>query len=90
MCESSLLQHENPRGRFQAALIVALWGKEESVLECLQESYDHVDRSGKEKIIEALGHIGKMTAVPFLMQRLQEPHLSLRIMAATAILECLR
>lgn len=83
-----LLQDNDLRIRTQAALVLSMWGSGSDSLEVLQNSYPTADRSMKEKILEAIGRIGNMDSIPFLMNGLKEPHQHLRIIAAAAILQC--
>ena len=85
----ALVQEKEPKLSIQAALILALWGKSEKAIQTLQNSYASADRELKERILEGVGRVGNLASVPFLIERLQEPYLSLRILAAAALLECL-
>lgn len=84
-----LLEHTNHKVRVQAALILSLWSREESAINVLEQSYDFADRELKEKIIEGIGRVGATSSIPFLISKLNEPYQSLRIFAASALLECL-
>ena len=85
----ALLQDPDQHVKVQAALILALWGQGESATNILLEAYSSVDRELKEMILEGLAKIGAPTTIPFLVEKLQEPSQSLRIIAATALLACL-
>ncbi len=84
-----MLQDSNAKIRLQAALVLSLWGREESAIQVLQAGYWNADKDLKIKIIEGLGRIGSMSSVPFLIQILREPSQTLRIVAAMAIIQCL-
>lgn len=84
-----LLKDPEVRIRTQAALVLSLWGSGTDSLEVLQAAYSQADRPMKEKILEAVGRIGSMSSIPFLMNGLAEPHQHLRIIAASAILQCI-
>jgi len=84
-----ILEDPLPRIRLQAALVLALWGNDSAAIDVLKESYATADRPMKEKILEALGKIGNADAIPFLTDKLQESHQTLRLIAAAALLECL-
>ena len=73
----------------QAALILALWGRDETAIAALEEGYLSSDRETKERILEAVGHIGADRSIPFLLKRLDEPQQTLRLIAAAALLQCL-
>lgn len=84
-----LLQDPDPKTRTQAALILALWGREESVIKELETIYETGDRRAKEKVLEGLGRIGSKRSIPFLIERLGEPQQHLRMIAAASLIECL-
>jgi len=84
-----LLNENDPKIRVQAALILALWGKEEEVVTLLQQAYLTADRELKGQILEGIGRVGSTSSLQFLAERLQEPYQTLRIIAAAALLECL-
>ncbi len=75
--------------RTQAALVLSMWGGGEESLEVLQKAYFGSDRPMKEKILEAVGRIGSMSSIGFLLNGLREPHQHLRIIAASAVLQCI-
>lgn len=85
----SLLNHPNYRIRVQAGLILAMWGKDENVIGMLQKVYLTADRELKEKILEGLARVSSEHSIPFLIDQLNEPAQSLRIIAAAALLQCL-
>ncbi|NGX58306.1 MAG: hypothetical protein K940chlam3_01211 [Chlamydiae bacterium] len=84
----SLLNDSDPRVRAQAALILAIWGREEKVIKQLEQIYTTTDRSVKEKVLEGMGRIGSNHSIPFLVDRLSEPHQHLRMIAAAGIIQC--
>jgi HEAT repeat protein len=84
-----LLEDENLKVRIQAALILSLWGREESAIAVLQDNYWTADTDLKVKILEGIGRIGAMSSVPFLIKALNEPSQFLRIIAAMALIQCL-
>lgn len=83
-----LLHDKEDHIRIQAALVLALTGGEPEAIEVLQEAYFLVDRDMKINILGALGHIGDKASIPFLMQLLEEPHQTLKVMAASALIQC--
>lgn len=85
----TLLKDNDPKVKIQAALILALWGKGEDVVQLLQEAYDDADKDMKGQILEGIGHVGSRASLSFLAERLQEPYQRLRIISAAALLECL-
>lgn len=84
-----LLEDSDEKVRIQAALILALLGGDPSAVKVLIAVYPQVDREMKMHILEALGHIGDASAVPFLVSLLKEPFQGLRVVAASALIRCL-
>jgi HEAT repeat protein len=84
-----LLKDPNHKVKVQASLILALWGRGENAIRVLEEAYPTADRELKEKILEGIGRVGAPSSLPFLAGRLQESYQTLRIIAASALLECL-
>jgi HEAT repeat protein len=85
----NLLKDSNQKVRIQAALILSLWGGGEEALSTLEEAYPTVDRELKEHILEGILQVGAPESIPFLIDRLQEPSQSIRIIIAAAFLQCL-
>jgi HEAT repeat protein len=85
----SLLSTPDHKVRMQAALILSLWGREPEAIATLQQGYEKGDRQMKEKILEGIGRLGADSSIPFLVGRLNESSQSLRIIAASALLEAL-
>ncbi|QVL56664.1 MAG: HEAT repeat domain-containing protein [Simkaniaceae bacterium] len=83
-----LLKEEDDTIRMQAALVLALSGGETEAIEILQNAYYLVDREMKINILGALGHIGDKTSIPFLLKLLEEPYQTLKVMAASALIQC--
>lgn len=84
-----LLDDPDPKVRVQAALGLALWGRDPSAASVLEEAYPEADRELKLKILDAIGRIGSRNSIPFLIETLQEPFPTLRILAASALVQCL-
>lgn len=85
----TLLADPDEKIRLQAALILATMGKDPSVVHVLQEVYNQVDREMKIHILEALGHVGDPASIPFLVDVLKQPFQTLRVIAASALIQCL-
>lgn len=85
----TLLTDSSQHVKVQAALTLAMWGREETAIATLQQAYAGSERELKEKIIEGIGHVGIQSSIPFLMDKLQEPSPTLKILAAGALLQCL-
>ncbi|MDP1836577.1 MAG: HEAT repeat domain-containing protein [Chlamydiales bacterium] len=86
---ATLLTDPDPKVRMQAALAMGLLGADPRAVGVLEASYASGDRAVKEKVLEAVGKIGRMASVPFLVEKLSEPHQNLRIFASAALLQCL-
>lgn len=84
-----LLKDSNVKVRVQAALILSLWGEGEETLPILYAAYPAADRDLKGQILEGIGRIGSSSSLSFLVEKMQEPYQSLRIIAAAALLMCL-
>ncbi len=85
----SLIDDPDEKVRVQAALILAIVGSDPSAVKTLQEAYPKVDREMKVHILEALSHIGDPSSIPFLLDILREPFQVLRVVAASALIQCL-
>jgi HEAT repeat protein len=86
---SGLLQDEDPHIRVQAAFILAMMGSDPDAVKVLQEAYPKMSRAIKIQILEAIGHVGSLESVPFLIDILSEPFQLLRVIAASAMIQCL-
>ena len=84
-----LLNDPDEKIRVQAAMILAIVGSDPSAAIVLQEAYPKVDREMKVHILEALAHIGDPSSIPFLVEILKEPFQVLRVVAASALIQCL-
>ncbi len=86
---SGLLKDEDPQVRVQAAFILAMMGNDSSAIKVLQEVYPKMTREIKIQILEAIGHVGNWDSIPFLIDILSEPFQLLRVVAASAMIQCL-
>lgn len=84
-----LLEDPDEKIRIQAALILAMVGSDVAAVKTLQEAYPHVDRDMKMYILEALGHIGDQSSIPFLLSVMEDPFQVLRVVAASALIQCI-
>ncbi len=84
-----LLADSDEKIRVQAALILAIVGSDPSAVKVLQDAYPGVDREMKVHILEALARIGDPSSIPFLVDILKEPFQVLRVVAASALIQCL-
>jgi HEAT repeat protein len=84
-----LLNDPSEKIRIQAALILSLWDSNEEANLVLQTSYPAADREMKERILEGVGRIGSLSSIPFLLDCMDEPFQSLRVIAASSLLQTL-
>ncbi len=82
-----LLDDDDANVRLQACLVLAMFGKDESVLRELQGAYYGADHDKKLHILEALGKIGNTHSFSFLVGVLREPFPILRVAAAAALIQ---
>ncbi len=82
-----LLSDDEPNVRLQACLVLAMLGKDESVIRELQGAYATADHEKKLHILEAIGRIGNAQSYSFLMGVLREPFPILRVAAAAALIQ---
>lgn len=83
-----LLEDEDIHVRLQAGLVLALYGEDEKAFDVLKEAYYQVDRELKGHILEALGQLGSKKSISFLMGLLDDPFNVNRMLAASAIIQC--
>ncbi|MEZ5315639.1 MAG: HEAT repeat domain-containing protein [Chlamydiales bacterium] len=85
----AILESQDPHTRVEAALVLATWGHDPTAVPYLISAYPEGDRQLKIKILEALGPIGSRETLPFLVERLKEPSLVLRMIAASVLIQTL-
>lgn len=83
------LNDSDPNVQLQACLVLAMFGRDESVLSDLQKAYAGADHERKLHILEALGRIGTDQSYSFLIGCLREPFPILRVATAAALIQCL-
>lgn len=81
-----LLNDKDPIVRLQAAMVLALWGGGEDALAVLEDAYADASFEDKEKIIEGIARVGSKKSLDFFVDKLDEPHQSLRLIAAAGLL----
>ncbi|MCE5294037.1 MAG: HEAT repeat domain-containing protein [Chlamydiales bacterium] len=86
---SELVHDDCPEIALQAAFILAFYAQDDDALKVLTKAFGDSPRQMKEYILYAVATIGTKSALPFLVQVLNEPSESLRVMAARGILICL-
>ncbi len=82
-----LLDDPDSNIRLQACLVLAMLGKDESVLRELQGAYAGAEHEKKLHILEALGRVGNANSYSFLVGVLREPFPILRVAAAAALIQ---
>jgi HEAT repeat protein len=82
-----LLDDNEPNVRMQACLVLAMFGRDESVLRELQGAYAAADHDKKLNILEAVGKVGNAQSYSFLVGVLREPFPILRVAAAAALIQ---
>lgn len=85
----NLLNDPNEKVRIQAALILAFWDAGEESLSVLQNSYKTANREMKERILEGIGRVKSSASLAFLIENLGESSQTLRIIAASSLLQSL-
>lgn len=83
----TLLKNEDPDIRLQACLVLAMFGRDESIVRDLQGAYAGADHEKKLHILEALGRIGSAESFSFLVSVLREPFPILRVAAASSLIQ---
>ncbi len=84
-----LLQDKDEKVRIQAALALAFYGKDPSVVPVLQAAFATTTWEEKLHILEAIGHIGSRESIPILLEVIEEPFYLLRTIAASGVIQCL-
>lgn len=84
-----LLKDPDKQIRAEAALVLATWGRDSSALPILLDVYPTADRMLKIKILEALARVSTQETIPFLIERLHEPSMNIRLIAAAVLLQTL-
>ncbi len=82
-----LLEDGDAQVRLQACLVLAMYGKDETVLRQLQDAYPGAEFDMKLSILEALGSVGGTATFSFLLGVLREPFPMLRVAAAAALIQ---
>ena len=82
-----LLDDPDPNVQLQACLVLAMMGRDETVIKKLESAYVGASHERKLHILEALGRIGHMETLHFLISTLREPFPILRICAAAALIQ---
>lgn len=83
----TLLKDKDKYVRIQAALALAIIGKDKCAFPVLEEAYFSADHELKLNILGAIAHISNKEAFPFLLKVLEEPFQILKVAAASAIIQ---
>ena len=75
--------------RAEACVLMALWSGDQSMAKTMESLYLNSDRKRKEFLLEAFGRLTGTDSLPFLIERLGEPYPTLRMIAASSIIQCL-
>ncbi len=84
-----LLSDPDQDVQLQACLVLAMLGRDESVLRHLQGAYLTADHDRKLHILEAMGRVGNYESFLFLVSVFKEPFPILRVAAAAALIQSL-
>lgn len=84
-----LVNDSDPNVRLQACLVLAMMGRDESVLRELRGAYLGAEHEKKLHILEALGRVGNAETFSFLAGVLREPFPILRVAAAASLIQSL-
>ncbi len=82
-----LLHDSDPDVRLQACFVLAMIGRDETVLHDLQKAYAGADHQRKLHILEAMGKVGHVESFHFLLSAFREPFPILRVAAAAALIQ---
>jgi len=85
-----LLHDEDPKVRVQAALALAIWGRDPTAVDVLVDAYPTSDRETKLVILEGIGRVGSARSLPFLVEEMNAPFELPRLFAASAVIQTIR
>lgn len=84
-----LMEDPTYQNRAEACVLMALWSGDCSMTKVMEQLYTSSDRKRKEFLLEAFGKITGTESLPFLVERLGEPYPTLRMIAASSLIQCL-
>ena len=82
-----LLDDADSDVRLQACFVLAMMGRDETVLHDLQGAYVDANHERKLHILEAMGRAGNVESFHFLLSAFKEPFPILRIAAAASLIQ---
>lgn len=85
----ALLNNEDPAVALEAAIALAVWGRDRAAIPYLLAGYKGASLETKVKILESLSRIKDKTTIPFLVECFAEPSFLLRIITASILLQTL-
>ncbi len=80
---------EDPKVALSSTLAIAFVGKDNDVVTKLIKLFSEVGFEDKIHILEAIGHLGDRSAIPFLLETMQRPFTLMQIVAASSLIQCL-
>lgn len=84
-----LLKDDDKDICMQAALILSMYGSDPAAIDILYKAYPALDREMKIHVLEALARIGDPSSIPFLLALLEDPFQVIRVIAASAMIQCI-
>ena len=85
-----LLKSSDPEVQLQAAIVLAVWGKQESALTHLKKAYSEASFSSKFRILEGMVQIGSFETLPFFFEVLQSSSETMRTLGALGLIHTLQ
>jgi len=85
-----LLQSQDESLRLQAAILLTAMAGDGGAFKVLKEAYSKSNRDRKIAILEALAQSGSKESLPFLIEILGDSFQVLRILSASALIQCLQ
>lgn len=87
LCIHELLEDGDPLIALEAAIVLAVLGRDHEAIPYLLRGYEGAKLETKVKILEAISRIKDKSVIPFLVECLDEPSHLLRIIAASVLLQ---
>ena len=84
-----LLEDDDINVKIQAALVLSLYGKDNSAMPVLQKTYFQAEHERKMQILQAMGFIAEENDYQFFVDVLDEPFQLLRVIDASSFIQSL-